>query len=84
MSGSELKRILEDIVREKGGKIWVARRIGRRISYLNGLKAGEEMFESSKILHDDGEYVIFAEGIAEDEWVKKKIKEFMNLLKNGR
>lgn len=81
MSDSEVKRILDEIVKRKGGKVWIARRIGKRISYIDGLKAGRERYEPYEILHDDGEFVIFVEGVEKDGWLEKKIDEMMNLLK---
>ena len=79
-SGSE---ILKEIVEKKGGKIWVAKRIGRRISYIDGLKAGKEMFIPYEIVYDDGEYVVFAEGIDIDEWVLRKVEDLISMLKEG-
>ncbi len=78
MSASD---VLKEIVKKKGGKIWVARRIGKRISYIDGLKAGEELFIPPEVIYDDGMIVVFSEGIHIDEWVKSKLEEFVSLVK---
>ena len=83
MSDSEVLSILREISRRTGGKIWVARRLGRRISYIEGLKAGEELYIQAEILLDDGEYVIFGEGVKRSEWLDERLEKVVKILRKG-
>ena len=83
MSDSEVLSILKEISRRTGGKIWVARRMGRRVSYIEGLKAGKELYAPAEILLDDGEYVIFGEGMKRSEWLDERLEKIVKILRKG-
>ncbi len=83
MLDSEIKRILRKLV-EDGGKVWVAKRIGKRISYIEGLKAGKESFLPPEIIWDDGEIVVFAEKVVVNEDKEKLLEKLSQILKEKR
>jgi len=66
MSGSDVKKVLEEIARKYDCKIWIAKKIGRRISYISGMKAGKERFLPPDVVYEDEKIVIFSEGLPED------------------
>ncbi len=82
MSDSEVMNLLSQIVKE-GGKVWVAKRIGRRISYIEGLKAGEELFLPPEVLYDDGQIIVFCEGIKNMERAKNLARRVAAVLEGG-
>lgn len=71
---SECKNLLEEISKDFNCKVWVCRKIGKRISFINDLKAGIERFEQPKILYQDSEFIVFAQ-------VQEIHKELIDLAK---
>ncbi|HIP92151.1 MAG TPA: hypothetical protein EYH25_01650 [Thermotoga sp.] len=65
MSDSETKKILEEIAKKYDCKIWIAKKIGKRISYISGLKAGKEKFLPPEVVYEDEKIVIFSEDLPE-------------------
>jgi len=63
MSDSEVKKILKSIAQEYDCKIWLARKVGRRLAYINGMKAGKERFLPAKKLYESKEIVVLSEGL---------------------
>ncbi|MBO8140157.1 MAG: hypothetical protein J7J43_00300 [Thermosipho sp. (in: Bacteria)] len=58
-----LKNLLEQIAEKYNCKIWIAQKIGKRISFIKNLKAGKEFFTSPKILWENENFIIFAENV---------------------
>ncbi|HBJ80898.1 MULTISPECIES: hypothetical protein [Pseudothermotoga] len=59
MSGC--KKILEHISEKFHCKVWVCKKVGRRISFINDLKAGIEKFEPPQVICEDDRYVVLAQ-----------------------
>jgi len=66
MSDSDVKKVLEEIAKRYDCKIWIAKKIGRRISYISGLKAGKERFLPPDVVYEDEKIVIFSEGLPKE------------------
>ncbi|WP_041081058.1 hypothetical protein [Thermotoga profunda] len=58
---SECKRMIQKMADDFKCKVWVCKKIGKRVSFIQGLKAGVERFESPKIIFEDEDFVIFAQ-----------------------
>ncbi|QTA37677.1 hypothetical protein JYK00_08090 [Thermosipho ferrireducens] len=71
----KIKEILEKIARKYNCKIWICEKIGKRISFIEGLKAGKEFFMPPQIVYEDNEIIIFTENLTETN------DEFHTLLK---
>ena len=65
MSDSDVRRVLEEIAEKYDCKVWIARKIGKRISFISGLKAGKERFLPPEVVYEDEKIVIFSEGLPE-------------------
>ena len=63
MSDSDVRKVLEEIAEKYDCKVWIARKIGKRISFIPGLKAGKERFLPPEVVYEDEKIVIFSEGL---------------------
>ncbi|MBO8160213.1 MAG: hypothetical protein H0Z24_01135 [Thermosipho sp. (in: Bacteria)] len=65
--------------------MWICEKIGRRISYIEGLKAGNEYYLPPEILYEDEKYVIFTENLSKkDEKLFKLIHEVIENVRNNQ
>lgn len=78
MSDSEIKKILEDLAQRYDCKIWLAKRIGKRLAYIDGMKAGKEKFLPAKELYEDRGIVILSEGL--DKMDQKLFQTFKKVV----
>ena len=85
---SECRKMIQKMADDFKCKVWVCKKIGKRISFIQGLKAGVERFESPKIIFEDEEFVIFAqtEDICPEliESARKVINCVRNSAKNNK
>lgn len=63
MSGSEIKKLLDYVAQKYDCKIWLAKKIGKRLAYINEMKAGEEKFLPADKIYEKGDIVVFSEGL---------------------
>ena len=84
MSDSKkLKSLLEQIAENFNCKIWIAQKIGKRISFINDLKAGKEFFMPPKILWENERYIVFAENVNSiDNNFQKYLDEVIKIVRN--
>jgi len=66
---SDCEKLLLQIASEFGCKIWVCEKIGRRISYIQGLKAGEERYLPAQVVFENERYAV----MCEIEHISKKL-----------
>lgn len=57
----ECRELVQRIVQDFKCKVWVCEKIGKRVSFIQGLKAGLERFEPPKIVFEDERFVVFAQ-----------------------
>jgi hypothetical protein len=69
MTLDRLKTEINDIMSGCPGKITLSKKIGKRNEYLFSI--GKTEFLPSEVIWENGEYTLFAEGIAEEK--KKEI-----------
>ena len=60
-SDSEIKKLLDEIATTYNCKIWVACKIGRRWAYIDGLKAGKELFLPAELIYEHDNIGVFVE-----------------------
>lgn len=82
MSDCNLKSILEKIARKYNCKIWINKKIGRRISFIE--KAGNEYYLPPMVVYEDDKFIIFVENLKRsDEKLKKLIQEVVDCARNN-
>lgn len=57
----ECREFVQKIVQDFKCKVWVCEKIGKRVSFIQGLKEGLERFEPPKIIFEDEKFVVFAQ-----------------------
>lgn len=67
---SEILDIIKGVA-DKGTKIWIAEKFGRRWSYIKGF--GEEQYVPAELVLLIGKYAVFAENLSEDQ--KEEIRQ---------
>jgi hypothetical protein len=78
-----LKKLLEQIAEKYKCKIWIAQKIGKRISFVKNLKAGNEYFSPPQILWENQKYIIFAENVNSlDDNFQKKLNEVIKIVES--
>jgi len=77
-SDSEIKKLLDEIAITYNCKIWVARKIGRRWAYIDGLKAGKELFLPAELIYEHDNIGVFVEGleISQKDMVVKRLDDY--------
>ncbi|MDK2886481.1 MAG: hypothetical protein PWP54_1039 [Thermosipho sp. (in: thermotogales)] len=79
----KLKELLEKISVKYNCKIWIAQKIGKRISFINKLKAGKEYFLPPKILWENENFVIFSENLNSlDAELQQLLNEVIDIVRN--
>jgi len=63
MSDSEAKKLLAYIAKKYDCKIWLTKRIGKRLAYISEMKAGEEKFLPANKVYERDDIVVFSEGL---------------------
>jgi len=58
---SDCERLLLLIASKFKCKIWVCEKIGKRISYIQGLKAGEERYLPAQVVFANERYAVMCE-----------------------
>lgn len=57
----ECRELIQKMAQDFKCKVWVCEKVGRRISFIQGLKAGNESFEPPKVVFEDEKFVVFAQ-----------------------
>ncbi|ONN26514.1 hypothetical protein XJ44_08610 [Thermosipho affectus] len=83
MSDFKLKDLLNKIAKKYNCKIWINKKIGKRISFIE--KAGNEYYLPPEVLYEDSEYIIFCENIhsKDDEYLRKLLLEVIKYARNA-
>jgi len=89
MSGFKIEEILERIAEKYDCKIWLAKRIGKRLAYINGMKAGRERFLPAEKIYEKDNIVVFAEGLKKPideihDVLEKAVEKFVNKEVNSK
>jgi len=58
---SDCEKILKQLCQQFQCKAWVCEKVGRRMSYLAPLKAGEERYCEPMVLFEDDRFVLFVQ-----------------------
>ncbi|MCX7812758.1 hypothetical protein [Pseudothermotoga sp.] len=58
---SDCEELLRMIAQRFDCKIWVCEKMGKRISHVRGLKAGEEKYIEPTVVFEDERYIVFVE-----------------------
>jgi len=82
MSGCE--KLLKQIAQIFNCKIWVCEKVGRRISHIPGLRAGEERFVPPLVAFEDEEYVVFAQLDRVSDQLKQMCKKVIDCVRSDR
>ncbi len=82
MSGCE--KLLEKIAERFGCKIWVCEKIGKRISHIPGLKAGEERFVPPMVGFEDENYVVFVQVNEMSEQLRTMCEKVIECVRSDR
>ncbi len=74
-----LNKFLLAIANEKGCKIWICEKVGRRLSCV--AKYGEEQFCESRVIYEDDRYVVFCENLNDEQMEKYLVEVIGNARK---
>jgi hypothetical protein len=81
---SDCEKLLEKIAELFGCKIWVCEKIGKRISHIPGLKAGEERFVPPMVGFEDEKYVVFVQADEMSDQLKDMCEKVIECVRSDR
>ncbi len=57
----ECRELVQKMAQAFKCKVWVCEKFGKRVSFIQGLKAGPERFEPPRVVFEDEKFVVFAQ-----------------------
>ncbi len=81
---SDCEKLLKKIAESFNCKIWVCEKVGKRISHIPGMKAGEESFVPPVVGFEDEKYIVFVELQTLSDEIKQMCKKVVECVRSDR